>query len=148
MCLRYEDLVTAPERKLHQVLEFLALPYESQVAAGNGNAEGFPAWEHPWKARALEAITPERVGLWHQELTATQVALLEAWGGTALQELGYELATRETHRLPWWFYPRVYAMSLWWLACRPRWGDAPKLFRHYQRVVMRVQGMPQGARSP
>src|SRR6266852_9657765 len=45
MYVRYEDLVSCPEEKLRQVLEFLDLPYEPDVIVGRGNAEGFPSWE-------------------------------------------------------------------------------------------------------
>jgi hypothetical protein len=118
LCVRYEDLVTAPEEELRKVLAFLGLPYEPQVAEGYGNTEGIPGWEYPWKARALEPISSARVGLWRNELTTEQVGILERWGGAALRGLGYELATGQRRPLPWWFLPQVYGNSLLWLAQR------------------------------
>jgi hypothetical protein len=79
-CVRYEDLVTAPERTLRGVLDFLDLPHVSEVALGSGNKEGVPEWEYPWKARAFEPISAARVGTWRRELSGEQVAVLERWG--------------------------------------------------------------------
>jgi hypothetical protein len=61
--LRYEDVVSAPEREFRQVLEFLDLPYERAVVEGYGNREGIPERELAWKARALERITTQRIGV-------------------------------------------------------------------------------------
>ena len=91
--LRYEDVVTAPEKTFRQVLDFLDLPYQAAVADGYGNREGIPAREYPWKARALEKITTERIGSFRQELSPEQIARLERLGGRALSALGYELIT-------------------------------------------------------
>jgi hypothetical protein len=91
--LRYEDAVTGPEREFRQVLDFLDLPYEPAVARGHGNREGVPERELAWKARALEKITPDRIGVFQHELDAAQIGILERLGARALQSLGYRLIT-------------------------------------------------------
>jgi hypothetical protein len=91
--VRYEDIVADPERELGKVLNFLELPYEPAVAEGCGNREGVPEREYGWKKRALGQITDNRVGSFHRELTASQVAILERLGKNTLCSLGYELTT-------------------------------------------------------
>ena len=91
--VRYESLVADPEQEFGRILHFLDLPYEPAVAEGYGNREGIPAREYPWKARALEKITNQRVGSFRRELSAEQIAHLERLGGRTLTSLGYELIT-------------------------------------------------------
>ncbi|HKI31473.1 MAG TPA: sulfotransferase [Gemmataceae bacterium] len=98
--VRYEDVVAAPRRELGQVLRFLGLPSEPAVAEGWGNREGIPEREYPWKGRALEKITTDRVGLFRRELSADQVGVLERLGAHALSPLGYELLTDGKRPLP------------------------------------------------
>jgi hypothetical protein len=123
LCVKYEDLVKRPELEMRSVLEFLGLPYESQVVSGFGNSEGVPAWEAPWKARALEPISSARIGTWRAELSTEQAAILERWGEKALKALGYELVSDGKACLPWYFFAKVYSKALWWVARRPRYGS-------------------------
>ena len=74
---RYEDIVAHPERELGGILDFLGLPYEPAVARGCGNREGIPEREYAWKGRALKEITPERVGVFRDELDDFQLEMLE-----------------------------------------------------------------------
>jgi hypothetical protein len=90
---RYEDIVTAPARELGKILHFLDLPYEPAVAEGWGNREGIPQREYPWKERALQPITSERVGVFRRELSTAQIEVLERLGRHALPSLGYPLLT-------------------------------------------------------
>ena len=127
-CLQYERLVADPQRELRRVLAFLGLPCEPTVAEGSDNREGVPDWELAWKGRALEKINTGRVGLWRSELSAEQISRLERWGGPALRALGYELVTGGQGRLPWTFYPCLYARALLWLVRRPLYGEAKAPF--------------------
>ena len=97
---RYEDIVADPEEQLGRILRFLELPYEPAVARGSGNKEGVPEREYAWKARALEAISTARVGLFQRELGAAQLEVLERLGGNTLQSLGYRLTTDGKAGLP------------------------------------------------
>jgi hypothetical protein len=92
-CVRYEDLVTNPKKELAAILDFLCLSYEPAVAEGAGNLEGIPRRELPWKGRALERITTQRVGVFRQELTRDQIERLERLGKEVLPALGYPLLT-------------------------------------------------------
>ena len=117
---RYEDVVADPARELGAILEFLDLRYEAAVAEGWGNRDGIPRREYAWKARALEKITQERVGLFRRELSAEQVGALERLGGPALTSHGYELLT--DGRAPWPAGFRLgVALNLSRLLCRLPW---------------------------
>jgi len=105
--VRYEDLVSDPAGELRRVLEFLELDYEPQVAEGYGNREGIPERELLWKARALERISTDRVGLWRRELPPLVVKRLERLGAGALEDLGYRLSGYGNGRLPPWFLARL-----------------------------------------
>lgn len=112
--VKYEDLVARPELELEGVLKFLGLPNEPQVANDYGNVEGVPAWEHGWKAGALQRINTSRVGVWRRELLPDQIATLERWGGDALRALDYELSTSGEGRLPLFFFPRLlWKIAVW-----------------------------------
>src|SRR5439155_26419002 len=128
LCVRYEDLVAAPDAEFRKILAFLDLPYEPQVAEGRGNTEGVPGWEYAWKGRAIEKINGGRIGLWQQQLSQEQLGILERWGGSALRELGYRLATDGKHALPWVFRLRVAWKSFLWLARRPRYAQHKSLW--------------------
>jgi hypothetical protein len=118
--IRYEDIVAAPSRELGKVLRFLDLPVEPAVADGWGNREGVPEREYPWKRRALEKITPDRVGLFRRELTSEQIGVLERLGGHALAPLGYPLLTDGKRPLPHGFFFHL-ALGLSQLAYRLPW---------------------------
>jgi hypothetical protein len=116
LTVRYEDFVSDPEKHLHRITEFLGLAYQPQMAQGQGNREGVPAWEYGWKARAFEKIDATRVAVWRKELSKSQLRDLERWGGWALKMLGYELATDSRGRAPWRTACSAYWHILTWRA--------------------------------
>jgi hypothetical protein len=115
---RYEDIVADPEKEFSRICQFLELSYEPAVAQGFGNREGIPEREYPWKGRALEKITPDRVGVFRDELSAVQIATLERLGRRALPSLGYDLLSDGTRplspafllRLSWSLARSVYRL--------------------------------------
>lgn len=107
LAVKYEDLVRNPAVEFDKVLRFLGLRYEARVAEGYGNREGIPRREYPWKSRALERITTDRVDLWRRELSSAQVERIERLGRHALRDLGYELSNTAASRLSPWFIARL-----------------------------------------
>ena len=101
---RYEDIVADPETGFRDILQFLDLPYEPVVARGQGSRECMTAQEYPWKARALGKITPERVGVFREQLRPEQIGILERLGGQSLSALGYPLLTDGRQSLPVRFF--------------------------------------------
>jgi hypothetical protein len=134
---RYEDIVADPRRELRGILRFLDLPYEPAVAEGQGNPEGIPIREYAWKKRALRKISPERIGVFRDELNAGQIEVLERLGKHALSSLGYSLLTGGDKPLPLSFFLKLsydlgrFALRLPWhsvlreLVCRLSFGGKP-----------------------
>lgn len=119
ICLvRYEDLVLDPVSHLRRIAKFLGLDYEPQMTEECGNHEGVPAYEYSYKGRAFEPITDQRIGNWRRELTPAQIARLERRGSRTLLDLGYELETGGTQRLPPWYLPALYGRGAFWFADR------------------------------
>jgi Sulfotransferase family len=122
LCVKYEELATNPALELRKILDFLGLAYEPAVAEEYGNSEGIPPREYSWKARALERITPDRIGLWRQELPVNQINALEGLGQSSLESLGYPLTTGGQTRLPLAFYATL-CWKLFLLALRLPWAS-------------------------
>jgi hypothetical protein len=118
LCMRYEDLVTNPEKELRRITDFLGVEYLPEVAEGEGNREGVPEWEYAWKAKAFEKLTPSRVAMWKKELSIAQLRDLERWGGWALTMLGYELASDTRGRSPLLVAAKAYGSIVAWRACQ------------------------------
>lgn len=119
LCVKYEALVSHPEKELRRISGFLGLVYEPQMAEGHGSPEGVLQSEHTWKHRSGNKITTSQIGHARKELSQDQTKHLERWGRRELTELGYELSNEPTGRLPWTFLPRVY-----WRVFRWRTGNA------------------------
>jgi hypothetical protein len=105
---RYEDIVADPTREFSRITRFLDLPYESAVADGHGNRDGIPEREYAWKARALERITSDRVGLFERDLTGRQIGILERLGRETLLDFGYSLTTDGKDPLPFGFHCKLF----------------------------------------
>jgi Sulfotransferase family len=116
--VKYESLVSDPERQLREVAQFLGLSYEPGMAEGRGNREGVPDRVRPWGRKTSEPIDASRREAWRRELTPEQLRHLERWGRTPLLDLGYELLADGRHPLPWWFWPRlIWKHGVWRAHC-------------------------------
>jgi len=115
----YEDIVANPEKEFTAILNFLELPFEESVAKGYGSSEGIPEREYPWKANALQKITPNRVGSFRSELSQTQIAFLERLGHHTLSSFGYSLITDGKNSLSLRFLLNLSARMAMFLAHLP-----------------------------
>jgi hypothetical protein len=104
---RYEDIVRAPRQEFDKILDFLGLPFEAAVTESFGNREGIPEREYAWKARALDKITSDRVGVFQRELDPVQLQALERLGRHALPALGYALLQERPRELSIAFFLRL-----------------------------------------
>ena len=75
--LRYEDLITEPERELARLCAFLGTEFD-------------PAMLEYHRDSSYERPDPKLVGQWKKKLSARELALLEARIGAMLRERGYE----------------------------------------------------------
>lgn len=116
--LRYEDLVSDPQRELNSICTFLGIPYDDGMLA-------YPS--HTTYA----APDPEFVFQWKHKLSERDVRLVEARAGKLWDECGYEpsglpplqLGSAERKRL--WFQNRA---AIWRHLFR-RHGIIPPLAR-------------------
>jgi hypothetical protein len=102
--VRYEELLTAPEKVLRQVSDFLQLPFRPEMLAYHETAgarlEALKGWKEldlsGEKLRSVLQLTTEpprldRIARWKRELPAAELQLFEEIAGPLLAELGYEL---------------------------------------------------------
>jgi hypothetical protein len=75
--LRYEDLISAPERELARLCAFLGADYDAGMLEYSRDS----SYERP---------DPKLVGQWRKKLTREELALLEARIGPLLRARGYE----------------------------------------------------------
>ena len=85
---RYEDLVTKPEMKLHDVCEFLDLKFEVGMLEYYRDVDPGQLRDH---ARLREAPTPGSRD-WRTDMRRRSVKRVEAIAGDLLGDLGYERA--------------------------------------------------------
>jgi hypothetical protein len=121
LCVKYEELASNPSGELAKIIDFLGLSYEAAVAEAYGNSEGIPVDEYGWKSRALGRITSDRIGLWREMLSETEISVLERLGRGSLERMGYSLMTDARARLSARFYFRL-CCGLFGLAWHLPWG--------------------------
>jgi hypothetical protein len=87
--VRFEELVTHPQKTLSQLGEFIEreLDYETIQRAGIGSVS------EPNSSFGAEAGTFDPVGRWHTKMSSGEVADFETLVGDRLAELGYPLAS-------------------------------------------------------
>jgi sulfotransferase family protein len=86
MVVRYEDLVTNPERELSRVCAFVGEEYSPAMLAPNPDG----ACVAPWYQRAEAPLTAERMGSWRERLTVDEASLVEWFVGRHMQTFGYQ----------------------------------------------------------
>jgi hypothetical protein len=86
--VRYEELVSDPERTVRGICEFASLPYEPAMLeyAGAVDVSG-----KPHQQRLLQPLTPG-VRDWRTQVSGEDVRAFESVAGDLLAELGYEVS--------------------------------------------------------
>jgi hypothetical protein len=80
--LRYEDLVTHPERELRRISDFIGVPYDGAMLDYPNSARG----------KTYEKVDPKLAQQWKKKLSQREVQLAEAKIADMLIERGYELS--------------------------------------------------------
>ena len=75
--LRYEDLVTDPQRELHAICNFLEIPYDEEMLA-------YPS------RTTYDAPDPKLIFQWRKNLAERDIQLVETRAGELWDECGYE----------------------------------------------------------
>src|SRR6185295_12157317 len=91
LIVRYEDVVTDPERSLEKLRVFLGRPsVESAEDDAHGPApEILMPWE-TWKANALGPVVTTRVDAWKTELSPWEADTVAAICKTEMRAFGYQ----------------------------------------------------------
>jgi hypothetical protein len=88
--VRYEDLVTDPERTLRDLCQFVGEQFDSAMLGTNPVSTA----DKPWFLRSHEALSKERMGVWQRRLSRNEVDLIETVAGPVMVSMGYELSGR------------------------------------------------------
>lgn len=91
--IRFEDMVQDPAGTKQTLGAFLGVDPDLVAHTSEVARPLFPEWERAWKARALGPVSTERVEAWRSQLSASQVAEVEAVAREGLVDLRYETAT-------------------------------------------------------
>lgn len=96
--VRYEDLLAQPDEELRRICATLELPFDDAMIA----ARGYHVPPSTRKQHHLvgQALAPQRIDAWQQELSQRQVEIFEAHVGPLITYLGYQLSFGRSARLP------------------------------------------------
>ena len=89
--IRYESLVSEPERSMRDLCAFLGLEFEPCMLTPENRTEpGYSPRESEWKSKSLEGIDRDRVGGFDRRLSPRQVYGVERICRQGMRDLGYE----------------------------------------------------------
>lgn len=103
MTVRYEDLVSSPERELRRICTFVAEAYEPAMLEDRSGATGVAAEHEWWKGDATGPIDRTRSGRWADEMPPEVQRYVALNMGDLLEEHGHgvaEPAARELAIVP------------------------------------------------
>lgn len=126
--VRYEDLISDPERILTELCAFVGLPFDERMISYHQRAEQLvSSLSH--KESHHNLYRPPTSGLrdWRRDLSRRDIAVFEALAGDLLGELGYERGVP---------YPGAGAQVL---ALRHRFATHVRRFTHGLRIRIRRQ---------
>jgi len=136
--LRYEDILTAPEKTLFNLFDFLEMSVAHDLLSEEGwqNAWGRP-WQHnsaflPENATGSDFDQSAAINRWKHNLAGWEVALCEAINGELLDRYGYK---------------RSGVTETWPVLIRPLLTD-PKLTQYLQRWFVTGQGVEEFPTDP
>lgn len=90
MTLRYEDLVTEPERELRRICAFVGEEYESAMLDSRDTASSVAAEHEWWKESVSGPLSTRSVGRWQREMSADAKRFAALHLARYLREHGYE----------------------------------------------------------
>lgn len=90
--MRYERLVSDPQRELIALCAFLGEEYDPAMSEPHELASVAVPGRKKWHARASDQVSPGRVGRWDQRLEPWELALCESVLGEKLRSHDYELS--------------------------------------------------------
>lgn len=90
LTLRYEDLVTEPERELRRICAFIGEAYEPGMLDSRESAADVAAEHEWWKAAVSGPLQTSSIGRWQREMSADAQRFATLHLAGFLREHGYE----------------------------------------------------------
>jgi hypothetical protein len=126
--LRFEDLLTEPERVLTAAMQHAGLQFEPRQLQRLDETGAIPAWESGVKQNVFKDLDPSRAYAWKRSLSPTQLRLMNSMMHTQLRDFGYETPERPEGSMPARmydgvmnaFYRQAYSHQLFGLRRRVR----------------------------
>ena len=87
--LRYEDLLAEPRQTLEQVCAFLGEDFAPQMLEHGGAAQDIVPTRKNWHDRVQGPLDATRTEVWRQDLTPTDIGLVELFGRREMARHGY-----------------------------------------------------------
>lgn len=113
--VRYETLVSQPERELRRLCEFLGESFDERMLRFYEREDaGYLASEAGWKSLTLAPLDPSRHGRYRTLLSMRDIRAVERVMGTLLAEYGYEREPGPRDRLAWRARD-AFERGRWWL---------------------------------
>lgn len=106
--IRYEDLITKPERHLRSICEFVGTPFESEMLNFHKTADARSDADksHYW-TNLKQPVMSDNQQKFLKELTPREISIVEAVAGDVLEILGYKRMTEKPQRIS-------YLQSRWY----------------------------------
>ncbi len=89
--VRYEDLVTQPERELRRLCDFLGEAFDPAMLEQHRRSDKAFAQRETHKARTLEPVTDARIARYRGVVPPPEIAGFQAVAGPELLRMGYSL---------------------------------------------------------
>ncbi|MGQ0847215.1 MAG: sulfotransferase family protein [Sporichthyaceae bacterium] len=116
--LRYEDLVTDPEAELRRLCGWLGEDFDPAMLKPAEVKGAVVPERKTWHANTSGPVVAARVESWRTELSAREVALLDAVAGTALRANGYAVGAERAERRRVYRFALAYRRRRLWYARR------------------------------
>lgn len=89
--LQYEHLVTAPEKELRGLCDFLGEPFDEAMLNPQDVSHQVVPERKTWHANTRNKVSSSSIGKFKEQLQPWEIGLCEAVFGDLLEEYGYEL---------------------------------------------------------
>jgi len=111
--VRYEELVLDTEATLRKICQFIGEKFEPQMLSWEGTVDQLvPERERHIHTKLKRRIDPDSVARWKHEMSARELFVAEAFMGTHLTRVGYELRYRGPLWAPAFALTRLYCCTV------------------------------------
>lgn len=93
LLVRYEDLLTDPQKTLKTICEFIGEDYTDAMLDTRSSYDQVNRLDEPWKHKVSGAIDKSRVAAWKGKLSEEEIRQSEILLGDRLQHYGYPCTT-------------------------------------------------------